>query len=80
MYQAILKGIVIFIHDHIVVGLLNDGLFEKMQLNPNLVLENSFMVCQSEAVHKQLDIIQFTSHSGKLESEVINSMQDDKSK
>ena len=62
------------------MGLLNDGLFEKMQLNSNLVLENSFMVCQSEAVHKQQDVIQCTSHSGKLESEVMNSMQDDKSK
>ena len=59
------------IRDRIVVGLLDDGLSEKMQLDPNLTLERAVsMARQSEAVHKQQGIVRGTSHkSGELESE-----------
>ena len=51
------------IRDRIVVGLLNDGLSEIMQLDPNLTLERAVsMACQSEAVHKQQGIVRGTSH------------------
>ena len=73
------------IHDRIVVDLLDDGLSEKMQLDPNLMLEKAVsMACQSEEVHKQQGIIRGTSHeSGELESEnleAMNSRQGDKTK
>ena len=57
--------------DCIVVGLLDDGLSEKMQLDPNLTLEKAVsMARQSKAVHKQQGIIRgTTSHSGELGSE-----------
>ena len=73
------------IHDHIVVGLLDDGLSEKMQLDPNLTLEKAVSITrQSEAVHKQQGIVRGTSHeSGELESEsleAVNSRRGDKTK
>ena len=48
--------------NRIVVGLLDDGLSEKMQLDPNLTLERAVsMARQSEAVHKQQGIVRGTS-------------------
>ena len=73
------------IRDRIVVGLLDNGLSEKMQLDPNLMLERAVsMACQSEAVHKQQGIVRGTSlKSGELESEnmeAVNSRRGDKIK
>ena len=73
------------IRNRIVVGLLDDGLSEKMQLDPNLTLERAVsMARQSEAVHKQQGIVRGTSlKSGELESEnmeAVNSRQGDKIK
>ena len=73
------------IRDRIVVGLLDDGLSEKMQLDPNLTLEKAVsMARQSEAVHKQQGIVRGTSHkSSELESdtlESVNSRRGDKIK
>ena len=46
------------IRDRIIVGLLDDGLSEKMQLDPNLTIEKAVsMARQSEAVHKQQGIV-----------------------
>ena len=48
------------IHDRIVVGLLEDGLSEKMQLDPNLTLEKAVsMACQSEAVPSWPNLTEF---------------------
>ena len=73
------------IRNCIVVGLLDNGLSEKMQLDPNLTLERAVsMARQSEAVHKQQGIVRCTSlMSGELESEnmeAVNSRRDDKIK
>ena len=73
------------IRDRIVVGLLDDGIFEKMQLDPNLTLERAvFMARQSEVVHKQQGIVRGTSHkSRELESEnmeAVNSRRGEKVK
>ena len=59
------------VRDRIVVGLLDDSLSEKMQLDSNLTLEKAVsMARQSEAVHKQQDVVRSTSHdSGELGSE-----------
>ena len=63
------------IRDRIVVGLLDDGLSEKMQLDPNLTLERAVsMARQSETVHKQQGIVRGTSlKSGELESTSVRS-------
>ena len=73
------------IRDRIVVGLLDDGLSQKMQLDPNLTLEKAVsMTRQSEADHKQQGVVRGTSHeSGELESEnleAVNSRRGDKTK
>ena len=73
------------IRDRIVVGLLDDGLSEKMQLDPNLTLEKAVsMARQSEAVHKQQGVVRGTSHeSDELEFEnleAVNSRRGDKTK
>ena len=50
------------IRDRIVVGLLDDGLSEKMQLDPNLTLEKAVpMARQSKPVHKQQGVVRGTS-------------------
>ena len=60
--------------DH--VGLLHDGLSEKMQLDPNLTLERAVsMAHQSKTIHKQQGIVRGKSHKkGKLESENIEAV------
>ena len=73
------------IRDRIVVGLLDDGLSEKMQLDSHLMLEKAVsMARQGEAVHKQQGIVRGTSHEkGELESEnleAMNSRRNDKTK
>ena len=64
------------ISDRIAVGLLDDGLSEKKQLDPNLTLEKAVsMACQSKAVYKQQGIVRGTTfHSGKLGSEHMEAM------
>ena len=73
------------IRDHIVVGLLDDGLSKKVQMDPNLTLEKAVsMARQSEAVHKQLGVVRGSSHErGELESEnleAVNSRRGNKTK
>ena len=66
--------------DRIVVGLLDDGLSKKMQLDPNLTLEKAV----SMARHKQQGIVRGTfQESGELESEnleAVNSRRGNKTK
>ena len=64
------------IRDRIVVGLLDDGLSKKMQLDPILTLEKAVsMARQSEAVHNQQGIVRGTSHdSGELQSENLEAV------
>ena len=67
------------------MGLLNDGLSEKMKLDPNLTLEKAVSTAhQSEAVHKQQGVVRGTSHeSDELKSEnleAVNSRQGNKTK
>ena len=73
------------IRDRIFVGLFDDVLSEKMQLDPNLTLEKAVsMAHQSKAVHKQQGIVRGTTfHSGELGSEhmeAVNSKRGDKFK
>jgi len=63
------------------VGLLDDGLSEKMELNPDLTLEKAvIMARQSEEVHKQEDIVRGTvqDSSESLDLEVLNSRKHSK--
>ena len=53
------------IHDHIVVGLKNKQLSEKLQLDPDLTLEKAMSrATQSEEVKKQQSVIHAKSPSG----------------
>ena len=64
------------IHDQIMVGLLDDGLSEKMQLDSHLTLEKAVsMARQGEAVYKQQGIVRGTSHEkGELELENLEAV------
>jgi len=69
------------IRDRLVVGLLDSTLSEKMQLNPDLTLEKAVtMARQSEAVHKQQDIVRGTAQdsSESLDLEALNSRKHSK--
>jgi len=49
-------------HDRLVVGLFDDALSEKMQLNADLTIERAVtMARQSEAVYKQQRIVRGTA-------------------
>ena len=64
------------IRDRLVVGLLDDALSKKMQLNAKLTLEKAVtMARQSETVHKQQSIVRVTAQdSSPLEHESLEAL------
>ena len=54
------------IRDRLVIGIQDSRLSERLQMDPELTLENTKkLICQSEAVHEHQVILQQTGNADK---------------